>query len=242
VTPSVDTARADVRPVDTPSPSPRPVDAAPVSTPPMSGSAPNGSTKGSPYLMAGTGVIVLVSLVCAGAYWWSGSHKSTDTASQADASVLQTPAPMPAPPVAPAEPVPSPAPERPASSGAEAPAQPAAPATASPQLDRSPATPTAEVVDGLHAAKPAQPKRAAPAPRPEGRSALRSPQSDGLNEKVATMLSKGDGYIANQQYDKAVATGESVLVLDPDNAAAKVLIRRAKARQLDALKSGTSLD
>lgn len=248
VTPSVDTARVDVGPVDTPSASPRPVDAAPVSTPPMSGSAPNGRTKGSPYLIVGIGVSVLVSLVGAGAYWWSGSHKSPDTAPQADASVLQTPAPTPAPPVAPAEPMSSPAPERSASSGADAPAQPAASAAATPQLDRPPATPTTEVFDALRAAKPAQSKRAAPAPtpaptpRPEGRPALRSTQSDGLNEKVATMLSKGDGYIANQQYDKAVATGESVLVLDPDNAAAKALIRRAKARQLDALKSGTSLD
>jgi hypothetical protein len=240
--PVAGTVPVDTLPITEAPVSPRLVDAAPVSTPPMSGSAPNGRTKGSPYLIVGIGVGVLVSLVSAGAYWWSGSHKSTDAAPQADASALRTPAPIPAPPVAPAESVSSPAPERSTSSGANATAQPAASAAASPQLDRPPATPAAEVVDALRATKPAQPKRAAPTPRPELRPALRFTHADGLNEKVATMLSKGDGYIASQQYDKAVATGESVLVLDPDNAAAKALIRRAKARQLDVLKSGTSLD
>jgi len=231
------TPPVDVAPVVTPS-----VDAAPISTPPTSVSAHNARTRGSPSLIAGTTAIVLASLVGAGTYWWSGSHKSTDTAPQADAAVLQTPAPVPAPRAAPAEPVSPPAPERSTFSGADAPAPPQAPAATSPQSDRPVATPAEEAFDVPRTGKPAQPKWAAPAPRPQTRPALQSARSNSLHDKVATMLSKGDGYIANQQYDKAVATGESVLVLDPDNAAAKALIRQAKARQLDALKSGTSLD
>lgn len=236
-TPAASTVPTRTVPVAEAPVSPRPVAAAAVSAPSTSGSASNGKTKGSRYILVGIGAVVLVGLVCVGSYWWSRSHKSTDTVPPANAGVPQTPAPMPTSPVAPAEPLPPSAPERSASSGADVPAQPAPPAVASP-----PATPTAEASDAVRAAKPAQPKRAAPAPHAEARLALRSPQSDGLNEKVATMLSKGDSYIANQQYDKAVATGESVLVLDPDNATAKALIKRAKAKQLDALKSGTSLD
>jgi Tfp pilus assembly protein PilF len=60
--------------------------------------------------------------------------------------------------------------------------------------------------------------------------------------KVRTLLSKADGYIANRQYDKAMATAESALELDPSSSAARSMISKAKSRQMEALKSGSSID
>jgi cytochrome c-type biogenesis protein CcmH/NrfG len=68
------------------------------------------------------------------------------------------------------------------------------------------------------------------------------PVPDPMAAKVANLLSKADGYIASRQYDKAIATAETVLDLDPSNAAARAMVSKAKTRQMDALKSGSSLE
>lgn len=65
---------------------------------------------------------------------------------------------------------------------------------------------------------------------------------DLMASKVKSLLGKADGYIATRQYDKAMAMGESALELDPSSAAAKAMISKAKARQMEALKSGSSID
>jgi tetratricopeptide (TPR) repeat protein len=93
--------------------------------------------------------------------------------------------------------------------------------------------PTVKPAPPRHVATPAG-KEITPVPPPAPQNAL--------TEKVAALLAKAETYISNHQYDKAIATGENALVLDPDNASAKALIRRAKAKQLDVLKTGTSLE
>ncbi len=87
-----------------------------------------------------------------------------------------------------------------------------------------------------------QARHVPPHPKAEPKPIPSAGNKDALAGKVAALLAKADGYIASQQYDKAIATGENALVLDPDNAPAKALIRRAKAKQLEALKTGTSLE
>lgn len=63
-----------------------------------------------------------------------------------------------------------------------------------------------------------------------------------MASKVRSLLGKADGYIASRQYDKAMAMAESALELDPSSSAAKSMIGKAKARQMEALKSGSSID
>lgn len=63
-----------------------------------------------------------------------------------------------------------------------------------------------------------------------------------MEKKVASLLARADGYIGSSQYDKAIATAESALELQPRSTAAAAMVNKAKARQLDALKSGSSLD
>jgi len=66
--------------------------------------------------------------------------------------------------------------------------------------------------------------------------------SETLARKVSTLLSKANGYVENKQYDKAIATAENVLELDPNSSAAHAMINKAKTRQLDALRSGSTLE
>ena len=65
---------------------------------------------------------------------------------------------------------------------------------------------------------------------------------DAMARKVTTLLAKADGYIGSHQYDKAIATAESALELEPGSTAAAAMVNKAKARQLEALKNGSSLD
>jgi len=65
---------------------------------------------------------------------------------------------------------------------------------------------------------------------------------DAMSSKIAALLAKANGYIANGQYDKAIATAESVLELDPASTGAKATRSKAKAKQMDALKSGSSIE
>jgi tetratricopeptide (TPR) repeat protein len=67
-------------------------------------------------------------------------------------------------------------------------------------------------------------------------------KSDPIAAKVSTLLVKADSYIANRQYDKAIATAESALELDPGNSGARAMISIAKSRQTEALRSGSSLE
>ncbi|MBN3844898.1 hypothetical protein, partial [Burkholderia sp. Ac-20349] len=62
-----------------------------------------------------------------------------------------------------------------------------------------------------------------------------SPAIDGLLKRAQGDLSRG-------QYDKAIATAESVLALEPGNRPAKTLIDKAKARQMDALRNNSTLE
>jgi hypothetical protein len=68
------------------------------------------------------------------------------------------------------------------------------------------------------------------------------PRPDPIAGKVSALLSKADSYIANRQYDKAIATAESVLELDPSSAGAKAAINLAKSRQTELLRSGSALE
>jgi hypothetical protein len=55
--------------------------------------------------------------------------------------------------------------------------------------------------------------------------------------RIKAMLSQGHAYNEQRLYDKAVATAESVLMLDPRNREAQRLMSDAKAGQQAALKS-----
>ncbi|WP_229263202.1 hypothetical protein [Duganella dendranthematis] len=63
-----------------------------------------------------------------------------------------------------------------------------------------------------------------------------------MARKVSTLLAKANGYIENKQYDKAIATAENVLEFDPGSNAARAMINKAKTKQLEALRSGSTLD
>ncbi len=65
---------------------------------------------------------------------------------------------------------------------------------------------------------------------------------DAMSGKITVLLAKANSYIANGQYDKAIATAESVLELDPTSKGAKAMRSKAKAKQMDALKSGSSIE
>jgi len=65
---------------------------------------------------------------------------------------------------------------------------------------------------------------------------------DTMARKVTALLAKADGYIANRQYDKAIATAESVLELEPTSTAATAMLNKAKTKQMDVLKSGSSIE
>ncbi|RRA22466.1 hypothetical protein DF038_14990 [Burkholderia cepacia] len=62
-----------------------------------------------------------------------------------------------------------------------------------------------------------------------------APAIDGLLKRAQGDLSRG-------QYDKAIATAESVLAIEPGNRPAKTLIAKAKARQMDALRNNSTLE
>lgn len=56
------------------------------------------------------------------------------------------------------------------------------------------------------------------------------------------MLDKAENFIALRQFDKAIATAEAALDLDPASGAAKATLAKARTKQSEALKSGSSIE
>jgi hypothetical protein len=80
---------------------------------------------------------------------------------------------------------------------------------------------------------PPKPRRA-----PERKSNATAPPASA----ISGLLRRANGDLSRGQYDKAIATAESVLMLDPGNGQAKALVARAKARQMEALRNSSSLE
>ncbi len=97
--------------------------------------------------------------------------------------------------------------------------------------DDAPAPPAPAAVAEASRNKP----RPAPPVRPSTAANPASPAVDGLLKRAQGDLSRG-------QYDKAIATAESVLAIEPGNRPAKTLIGKAKARQMDALRNNSTLE
>ncbi|EMD9437681.1 zinc ribbon domain-containing protein [Burkholderia cepacia] len=97
--------------------------------------------------------------------------------------------------------------------------------------DDPPAPPSPAAVAEASRNKP----RSAPPVRPSMAANPASPAVDGLLKRAQGDLSRG-------QYDKAIATAESVLAIEPGNRPAKTLIGKAKARQMDALRNNSTLE
>ncbi|KVW83149.1 hypothetical protein WL00_28600 [Burkholderia cepacia] len=97
--------------------------------------------------------------------------------------------------------------------------------------DDAPAPPAPAAVAEASRNKP----RPAPPVHPSTAANSASPAVDGLLKRAQGDLSRG-------QYDKAIATAESVLAIEPGNRPAKTLIGKAKARQMDALRNNSTLE
>ncbi|TYQ03455.1 UNVERIFIED_ORG: hypothetical protein JN05_05269 [Zoogloea ramigera] len=69
-----------------------------------------------------------------------------------------------------------------------------------------------------------------------------APASNPLSGKISAMLDKAENFIALRQFDKAIATAEAALDLDPASGAAKATLAKAKTKQSEALKSGSSIE
>ncbi|WP_254616993.1 hypothetical protein [Burkholderia cepacia] len=93
----------------------------------------------------------------------------------------------------------------------------------------APAAPAAVAEASRNKPRPAPPVHPSTAANPA------SPAVDGLLKRAQGDLSRG-------QYDKAIATAESVLAIEPGNRPAKTLIGKAKARQMDALRNNSTLE
>jgi hypothetical protein len=134
---------------------------------------------------------------------------------------------------------------------AAAPVPAANPLPAAPKPENAtPAAASARIVTETEAgtpsrtipARPIAVTRAAPAIAP--RAAPTTPQAagDAMSGKVAMLLSRADGYLDNHQYDKAIATAESALELEPGSTAASAMVKKAQTRQLEALRNDSSLN
>lgn len=89
------------------------------------------------------------------------------------------------------------------------------------------------------------PTAAAEAPRNKPRPAAPVHPSTAANPAapaVDGLLKRAQGDLSRGQYDKAIATAESVLAIEPGNRPAKTLIGKAKARQMDALRNNSTLE
>jgi hypothetical protein len=188
--------------------------------------------------------IVLAALVtvagAGGGYlWWSGQKAAgtvavpdapTDAAASvpADTGAAAAESSAPAVPAAPASPAPVAVQE-------EIPAPAPAPAPIPAPVVKPAPTVAAKPLALAKPLPPAAPARVVP-------SLADGAAADGLARKVGALLSRADGYISAHQYDKAIATAETVLLLEPRNGAATALIERAKTKQMEALKSGSSID
>jgi len=126
---------------------------------------------------------------------------------------------------------------------ASVPATPPAPNAPPASVNAQQSSPFAKLQDDTPA--PSTPAAVAEAPRskprptapvrPSTAASPAAPAVDGLLKRAQGDLSRG-------QYDKAVATAESVLAIDPGNRPAKTLIDKAKARQMDALRNNSTLE
>lgn len=218
----------------------------PVAPPPAPNLAADAAPRSRQAVIGIVAAVVAAGLFGGGMYWWSKSRKPAESESVPAAAPAVSSAP-PSVPAASADTVastPAPVPIAPSADTAKVKVPAATPAPV--EAPRPPIEPPAPsvpvVVAAPPVAKPELPKHVALQPRKDTAPVSPPASQNALADKVAALLTKAEGYIANQQYDKAIATGENALVLDPDNAAAKSLIKRAKAKQLDALKTGTSLD
>jgi Tfp pilus assembly protein PilF len=81
-----------------------------------------------------------------------------------------------------------------------------------------------------------------PSSRPAAVPQAGADAAETMARKVSALLAKANGYVENKQYDKAIATAENVLELDPGSTAAHAMISKAKTRQLEALRSGSTLE
>lgn len=165
-----------------------------------------------------------VAVLAAGALWyWWPAHKADTVAVQ----------PLPADPagivVAAPEPTPAPPPPPPVND----------PAGLAEALEAPSPAPVVEAAPEIAPPVPARPGTPAPERK---RATVAADVPDVMAGKVRSLLGKADGYIANRQYDKAMAMAESALELDPSSGAARAMISKAKARQMEALKSGSSID
>lgn len=95
-------------------------------------------------------------------------------------------------------------------------------------------TPAPSAPAAVAEAPRSKPRPTAPV-RPSAAASPAAPAVDGLLKRAQGDLSRG-------QYDKAVATAESVLAIEPGNRPAKTLIDKAKARQMDALRNNSTLE
>jgi hypothetical protein len=192
--------------------------------------------------------VVVVALIAGGLFWWHSAKKAVP----AEAATAALPAPIvdsapaveqnvPASPTLPdlgKPPVAAP-------SAPSVPSAPAVPAAAPDVPAPSVAAPTAILPEPVEKAPAMAPMRSMSAPSetpPQPKIAKPAPQADPMAGTIATLLGKAESYTANGQYDKAIATAESVLAIEPGNRAAKSAISKAKARQMDALKSNSSLE
>lgn len=124
----------------------------------------------------------------------------------------------------------------PASASAET-AAASTPTTADPapaaRVAQSQSAATAPAEPPVVAAVPPKPRRA-----PERKSNATAPPASA----ISGLLRRANGDLSCGQYDKAIATAESVLMLDPGNGQAKGLVARAKAQQMEALRNSSSLE
>jgi len=177
----------------------------------------------------------IAAAVCVVALMVGGGFYAYQRSSAEEPVTEAVPAPTAAPAVAPS-------PEQ-----TQPPPPPSAAVAAEPA---PPPSQPASVVTAPPAAKPAVVTKAETRPRvvPPAPAATPAAPSGNLDageimaRKVSTLLAKANGYVENKQYDKAIATAENVLEFDPGSNAARAMISKAKTKQLEALRSGSTLD
>ncbi|KAG0188745.1 hypothetical protein DFQ28_004398 [Apophysomyces sp. BC1034] len=168
--------------------------------------------------------IVTVAACASSALWWYQTHGRTSTA-PAEVSIV---APIQGPATA-STAIAVPAPANTATSTTGQPASPNTTAVAQTNAVRVPASGSAPNVpapaSAITTAAPPKPPATAPGPSP-----------------ITRLLKRAERDLALGRYDKAIATADSVLELEPGNRQAKALVRKAKAKQIDALRNNSSLE
>ncbi|HEY4317845.1 MAG TPA: zinc ribbon domain-containing protein [Herbaspirillum sp.] len=193
---------------------------------PDTGQASPVRTRQNKTLLLAAAMIVTIA-IGGGLFWWLASKPVAPKPPSDNSIITPTPAPAPAVTAINVEPI------------LPSPAIPALPSN-QPQQTALPATTPIE-----EAITPAMQTKSAPAiadtPQPD-KTAKVIVHADPMAGKISALIAKAENHIANGQYDKAIATAESVLEIEPANKSAKKVIAKAKARQMDALKSGSSLE